>query len=105
MSTFLAIFVTDALRSLHPNNQIQNFLPLSITEKRILEQRHKISQQSQTQNMPKKWRKKARSLSWVAASSDGAQRRARTSTASARAPPQVWMKTTIVGMTLWNETG
>jgi hypothetical protein len=55
------------LRSLHPNNQIQNFLPLSITEKLILEQRHKISKQSQTQNMPKNLHKKARSLSSVAA--------------------------------------
>jgi hypothetical protein len=68
MSTFLAVFVTDTLFvlcTLAIRFKISFHFPL--LKKKVLEQRHKISQQSQTQNMPRKWHKKARSLSSVAA--------------------------------------
>jgi hypothetical protein len=93
------------LRSLHPSNQIQNFLPLSITKKK--------GSRTTTQNLPAiadtKYAQKMAQESALSvlgrSSSDGVQRRARRSTPSARAPLQVWMKMTIVGMILWMKHG
>jgi hypothetical protein len=88
------------LRSLHPDNQIQKFLPLSITEKKLSNNDTRSPAIADTKYAQKMAQESALSV-LGRSSSDVAQRRARTSTASACAPPQVWMKTTIVGMILW----